>query len=136
MIRVLTIVGLGSALLLMTAGNHFNSAIQADELEDQRITLLTERVELLQQMTIEGRIGSIEVTRAEMDLLKAQLEYSESDDASKNLINQLLEKYDQLIEVAEMRTLTGVSGSPTARADLLLVQSERVRTEIMLAGLQ
>lgn len=136
MTRTLTIIALGSALLLMTAGMHLSSANQVEELQEKRIALLTERVDILQEMTNQGQIGTIAVTRSQIDLLDAKLEYADSDDQRKDLINQLLEKHDAMIEIAEMQLRHGVTSSQTAHADLLLMKSERVGLEIKLAGLQ
>ena len=68
---------------------------QVDELQAKRIDLLTERVAELKELHEEARCDAITVTRAEVDLMEAKLEYASSNAEKRDLLRELLGKHDQ-----------------------------------------
>ena len=54
-------------------------------------------------MFIRGRAGLIQMTHPEMDVNNARLDYAATNAERTELLGQLLGKYDQLVEMAEVR---------------------------------
>lgn len=130
----------GSALLKAEpqpeSSNPSHTDIKA--LQEQRIAVLQERVVGIKFWVDAGRVGASELIRPEIDVINARLEYAESNIERKNLLRSLLVKYDQLIEVAELRAeprlkpdLSNRRSVLQAGSELLFLKSERIRIQIL-----
>ena len=113
------------------------------ELQKQRIDLLRQRVEVARRWIAEGRAGTADLIRPQLDLLNAQLEYEESDDGKKKLLREIIDNYDKLIELAEFQlhmpprsSSDGVPRPLSAESHLLFLKSERLRIQIQLKAME
>lgn len=111
-------------------------------LEEKRISILQERVVRMKQFFGVKLIDKLELVEAQMDLIRAQLEYAESDEEKKELLSKLLELYDQQIEIAETNThsplhpRSKMNSQRDAVSHLLLLKSERIGVQIELKKLK
>ncbi len=109
---------------------------QIEGLPEKRIRLLSQRVGEMKKLLDSALVDINVYTRSEIDLIQAKLDYSTPANEKLQHLRDLLQKYDLLIEVAELRL-----GEPperksaTAKTDLLWLKSERVRIELQMLAL-
>ena len=115
-------------------------------LKKQRIALLHTRVAQFQEMVKAGLLDKTHVAKAEIDALRAQLEYTTEKAAQAKLLKQQLSHYDTLIKVAQAQANAPIAppqpGRPNpglsnifAQSNLLSLQAERIKVEIRLRTL-
>lgn len=113
-----------------------------DALKQRRVHVLAERVAVVQSWVDNGKVGAAELLRPQIDHLNARLDYAESDDQRKNILQELITKYDKLIELAEFEAANPVAGQEPgtsqplgAMSDSLFLQSEKLRLQVALHSL-
>ncbi len=135
MVRCLILVAGITACTTFVAASHNGTPTQVEELQEKRVELLTQRAAFFKSQTDAGEIKGDLLYLARIDLIKVQLDYADSSSDKQRYLNEMLETYDKLIEMADMQIRAGIAGG-TAQADLLLLKSERVRCEIRLTELE
>jgi hypothetical protein len=124
------------------AGGHAQSQERQDAdapdrieaLQQERLGLLEERVTLIKRQFAEGLVDRTLLVSAEMDLINARVEYARSDAERKQMLSELLEKYDWLIDRANTQAKAQLLQS--GPLEVLFLKSERVRVQIQLASLE
>ena len=107
-----------------------------EDLQEKRIGLLAKRVSEMKKLLDSAHVDLSVFTRAEIELIEAKLTYSRLNREKLTHLRELLKKYDLLIEFAEFRTEEPPERRlPTAKTELLWLQSERVRIELLIAAL-
>jgi hypothetical protein len=111
-----------------------DSPVQIEALRQERLRLLEERVTLIKTQFAEGLVDQTLLVPPEMDLINARLEYARSDAERKQLLSDLLEKYDWLIDRAKTQAKAQLRQS--GPLEVLFLKSERIRVQIQLASLE
>lgn len=114
-----------------------------DSLKDQRVKLLQDRVGAIKKWVDLGRAGASDLIRPEMDVINAQLEYATSNAVRVQLLDELLSKYDNLIELAEfaqenpkLPSSANTNAQMLAESELFQLKSERIRILIQRESLK
>ena len=106
-------------------------------LQKKRINLLEKRVEQVKHWAQFDRVDSTQVREVELDLLDAKLEYAKSKLKKKSILAQILEHYDDSVELANLEKdrprpiKTGHSVHKMADLEYLFLQAERTRYQIL-----
>ena len=136
LLRLLTFVGLFAAVSIPYA-SPAGQEVGVDQLKEQRVSFLEERIAVIQQGIDAGKLGAISKIQPQMELLKVRLEYADSDVERKKYYQELLSLFDRLIESAEAGmvlpvpfTMPGTDPNTMTAANILKLKADRAALQI------
>ena len=114
----------------LQAGNEASNKQQNDSLEEQRIKYLQTRIDYLEVLFKQGRVGTSDLVEPTLQLLNAKLDYAKSDDEREQIYDEMLKEYDRLIEITEANEKSGLGDMMEfvlSNRDSLFLKAERIR---------
>ena len=105
-------------------------------LKEKRIELLEQRVARIKEHVERSSAEVSDLLRPQMDVINARLDYADSNRERKKLLDELIAKYEKLIELEKTKLSwprpIGSRASPLEfELQILLLQSERIRVLVL-----
>jgi len=136
MFRIFSIFALLTACCcFLQIDDHWGDRKDVAILKDKRLLVLLERTRIIEARVNKGQATRVELAAPMIDLIRAKIEYSNSNKDRRALYDQWLQQHDLLIESAEFRGKAPVSVERT-KLELLHLQSERLKIEIARESLK